>query len=60
MKVAITTVVPQPGATFPYSEFRGFKAVPNAVTFPLVTAVLPFDVVAIEFFQINLDFFYFP
>jgi len=47
MKVPITTVVPQPGATFPYSELSGFKAVPNGVTLPFVTVFLPFDVVAI-------------
>ena len=34
IKTPIRTVVPQPGATLPYSEFNGFKAVPNAVTFP--------------------------
>ena len=31
----IRPVVPQPGATFPYSEFSGFIAVPSAVTFAL-------------------------
>ena len=59
IKTPITGVVPQPGATFPYSEFRGFKAVPNAVTFPFVTVVLPFDVVAIKFFQINFILIHF-
>lgn len=33
MKTPITTVVPQPGATLPYSEFSGFNNVPKAVTF---------------------------
>jgi LPXTG-motif cell wall-anchored protein len=38
-KSAITTairdVVPQPGATLPYSEFSGFSKVPRLVTKPL-------------------------
>ena len=33
MKTPITTVVPQPGATLPYSEFNGLSNVPKAVTF---------------------------
>ena len=32
IKTPIITVVPQPGATFPYSELSGFKSVPSAVT----------------------------
>jgi hypothetical protein len=32
MKTAINGVVPHPGATFPYSEFRGFNKVPRLVT----------------------------
>jgi hypothetical protein len=55
----MTTVVPQPGATLPYSEFKGFKAVPKAVTFPFVTGAFPFDVVAI-LFSYKFGFFYFP
>jgi hypothetical protein len=31
IKIAITGVVPQPGATFPYSEFNGFNKVPSGV-----------------------------
>lgn len=30
--IAITIVVPQPGVTFPYSEFNGFSRVPRLVT----------------------------
>jgi hypothetical protein len=37
IKRAIKGVVPQPGATFPYSEFRGFSKVPKLVTRPLDT-----------------------
>jgi hypothetical protein len=29
---AITIVVPHPGVTFPYSEFKGFSRVPRLVT----------------------------
>jgi len=57
MNTAIRTVVPQPGATFPYSEFNGFSAVPSAVTFPwLAPADFTFDVVpvAISYFFLNL------
>jgi hypothetical protein len=32
MKTPINTVVPQPGATLPYSEFIGFSNYPNGVT----------------------------
>jgi hypothetical protein len=32
IKKAITGVVPQPGETFPYSEFSGFRRVPRLVT----------------------------
>ena len=31
MKIAINGVVPQPGATLPYSEFKGFNNVPKGV-----------------------------
>jgi len=31
MKTAITEVVPQPGATLPYSEFKGLSTSPNQV-----------------------------
>jgi len=34
---AIQIVVPHPGATLPYSEFRGFRRVPRLVTKPLFT-----------------------
>ena len=49
MKTAIRIVVPQPGATLPYSEFNGFKALPKAVTFPVLLpkAALNFVPVAI-------------
>jgi hypothetical protein len=48
MKIAIKTVVPQPGATLPYSEFKGFKRVPNEVTIPVsITSDLIFDVVPV-------------
>ena len=36
---AIGSVVPHPGATFPYSEFRGFKRFPKTVCFPLIAAI---------------------
>jgi hypothetical protein len=36
----ISGVVPQPGVTFPYSEFRGFRRVPRFVTNPSVSASL--------------------
>jgi hypothetical protein len=47
MKTPMIKVVPQPGATLPYSEFKGFKAVPNGVTLPSFLNVFIFDVVAI-------------
>jgi len=51
MKTPIITVVPQPGATLPYSELSGFSNVPRAVTFAVSfdCADLPLavDVVAI-------------
>ena len=31
MKTPINTVVPQPGATLPYSEFSGLRMFPNRV-----------------------------
>jgi hypothetical protein len=31
MKNSIIGAVPQPGATFPYSEFKGFKISPKRV-----------------------------
>jgi hypothetical protein len=31
IKTAITGVVPQPGDTLPYSEFRGLRISPNLV-----------------------------
>ncbi len=31
MKTPMSTVVPQPGATLPYSEFSGFRTFPNRV-----------------------------
>jgi len=47
MKTPIITVVPHPGATFPYSEFKGFNIVPRVVTFPLEFDILFFDSVVI-------------
>jgi hypothetical protein len=41
MKMPITGVVPHPGATFPYSEFKGFNAVPKAVTLPVSATAVP-------------------
>ena len=35
-KNVINGVVPQPGATLPYSEFKGFKRVPRTVTLEFV------------------------
>ena len=40
MNTAITTVVPHPGATFPYSELSGRNAVPKAVTFPVPASLV--------------------
>lgn len=34
MKTPIKTVVPQPGNTFPDSEFNGLNNVPKGVTIP--------------------------
>ncbi len=48
----IITVVPQPGATFPYSEFSGFKIVPKVVTFPLEFDTLFFEIVVMIIFLI--------
>lgn len=48
MKIPIITVVPQPGATFPYSEFNGFSIVPRVVIFPLEFDILFFDSVVIS------------
>jgi hypothetical protein len=39
MKNAMSGVVPQPGATFPYSEFSGFSRVPRFVTNPSLVAL---------------------
>lgn len=46
MNIPIIKVVPQPGETFPYSEFSGFSIVPNAVIFPC-DDILFFDIVVI-------------
>lgn len=56
INTAITPVVPQPGATFPYSEFKGFSIVPNVVTFPLEFDILFFEIVVILFL---VRYFYF-
>jgi len=51
MKTPMITVVPQPGATLPYSELSGFSNVPRAVTFAVsfdcTDLPLAVDVVAI-------------
>mgnify|MGYP003465448765 CR=1 FL=1 len=39
MNIAIIGVVPQPGATFPYSEFKGLRISPNLV----LNAIVFFD-----------------
>jgi hypothetical protein len=39
IKTAISGVVPHPGATFPYSEFNGFKILPTLVCLPLLLEV---------------------
>lgn len=44
----IITVVPHPGATLPYSEFKGFNMVPKVVIFPLELDILFFDIVVIN------------
>lgn len=49
MKIAIIGVVPQPGATFPYSEFKGRRRVPTAVTIAGGVFAAEFFCVAIEF-----------
>jgi len=48
MKTPITTAVPHPGATFQYSELRGFRAVPSGVTFPCGDFALSSVLVAIQ------------
>lgn len=47
IKIAIIFVVPQPGATLPYSEFKGFRMLPKTVTFPLEFDILFFEIVVI-------------
>lgn len=59
MKIPIITVVPQPGATFPYSEFNGFKIVPNVVTFPFELDILFFDIVVIIIYDLKVSCFTF-
>jgi len=46
----INTVVPQPGATFPYSEFKGRNRVPTTVVIPDSTE---FCFVAVDFVAIE-------
>ena len=41
------TVVPHPGATLPYSEFKGLSKVPNVVTLLVLRSLLVFDVVPV-------------
>ena len=48
----IITVVPQPGATLPYSELRGFNKVPNVVTLLVFKALLPFAVFLVIILEI--------
>ena len=40
----IKGVVPQPGATFPYSEFKGFSKLPDPTSKATDWAALPFGV----------------
>jgi hypothetical protein len=42
--------VPQPGATFPYSEFNGRNKLPSGVAIPLSSCLAVVDFVAIEKF----------
>ena len=49
MNSPMITVVPQPGATLPYSEFKGFNIVPKGVFFPFVLDILFFDIVVMLF-----------
>lgn len=46
IKMAINGAVPQPGATLPYSEFRGFSNVPKGVVIAVSTGAFfdTFDV----------------
>jgi|LakMenE18May11ns_1017448.scaffolds.fasta_scaffold9589997_3 hypothetical protein len=48
INITIIAVVPHPGATFPYSEFSGFKIVPNLVIFPLNFDILFFEIVVMK------------
>ena len=60
MKIAIKTVVPQPGNTLPASEFNGRKRVPSGVTIPgswkLVELACFEDFVAILIKDTNIFF----
>ena len=47
MKIPITTVVPHPGETFPYSELSGFNNVPKAVILPVFNSEPSFDFEAV-------------
>lgn len=55
----ITGVVPHPGATFPYSEFKGFSIVPNVVTLPFEFDILFFDIVVIIYKYLEFIYFLF-
>ena len=57
MNTAITTVVPHPGATFPYSELSGRNAVHKAVTFPVPASFVSL-LILINFLH-SFVFFYF-
>lgn len=59
INTAIIIVVPHPGATFPYSEFNGFRIVPNVVIFPLEFDTLFFEIVVIFVFLITFFTFFF-
>lgn len=48
MKSPIRGVVPQPGATFPYSELSGFKTIPKKLILGLPFGVSPITFVAVE------------
>lgn len=48
MKKPIRGVVPQPGATFPYSELSGFKTIPKKLILGLPLGVSSITFVAVE------------
>jgi hypothetical protein len=51
INTAIRGVVPQPGVTLPYSEFKGFSKIPRLVTNPPSTA---FCLTLVGFFKVTI------